>query len=156
MTAHSVAKSLKIKNRLVGRLNKIQDDIQSYNSVLQEQEGKVDVPLLAKQRDEIAECLIVLKTRIMIANQKIQEDLIRLGELKSKLSWIKEIPIRDGKERHGYQNTEVVWVATMKKKDIDTEVKRLELAIDSIQDRVDEFNHSTKIEIDQRTLDLAS
>ena len=63
--ALSVAKCLKLKNRLVGRLSKVQEDIQLYNSVLQEQEGKVDILLLTKQRDEIAECLIVLKTNIM-------------------------------------------------------------------------------------------
>ena len=152
----SIAKCLKLKNRRVGRLSKVQDDIQTYNSVLKEQENKVDVPGLTKQRDEIAECLIVLKTSIMRANQKIQEDLIRMGELKAKASWIKEIPVRDGKERHGYQNTEVEWVAVLKKKDIDAESKNLEVAIDKLQDKIDEYNYSTKIEVDQRTLDLAS
>ena len=87
---------------------------------------------------------------------KIQENLIRLGELKAKASWIKEIPIRDGKERHGYQNTEVVWVAALKKKDIDEENKRLEAAIDKLQDEIDDYNHTVKIEVEQRTLDLAS
>ncbi len=154
--ALSVAKCLKLKNRLVGRLSKTQEDIQLYNSVLKEQENKVDIPLLTRQRDEIAECLVLLKTKIMRANQEIQEDLIRIGELKAKASWVKEIPVRDGKERHGYQNTEIEWVAVMKKKDIDEESKRLEVSIDRLQDKVDEFNHATKIEIDQRTLDLAS
>jgi hypothetical protein len=32
----------------------------------------------------------------------------------------------------------------------------LEKEIDAIQDRVDTFNHQTKLEVPQRTLDLAS
>ena len=152
----SIAKCLKLKNRLLGRLSKVQDDIETYNSVLSEQLGKVDVPDLTKKRDEIAECIIVLKTNIMRANSEIQGDLIRMGELKAKAAWIKEIPVRDGKERHSYQNTEVIWVAALKKENIDEESKRLEVAIDLLQDKIDEYNYTTRIEVDQRTLDLAS
>lgn len=152
----TVAKALKLKNRLAGRLTKVQTDIQLYNSVLEEQQGKVDVPALYKLRAEIIEALISLKTRISLANVKIQEKIIRLGELKSQMAWLQTVNTRDGKERHGYQNTEVVWVATLKKQDVDKETKALESEIDAIQDALDNFNHEVQIELQQRTLDLAS
>ena len=152
----TVAKCLKLKNRLVGRMSNVEDDIRLYNSVLEEQKGQVDVLSQMKLRSEIAECLVVLKTAIMKANLEIQHDLISLGEMKASLSFIKEIPVRDGKERHGYQNTEVVYTATLKKKDIDNTSRELEGAIDKLQDKIDQYNHQTFIAISQRTLDLAS
>jgi hypothetical protein len=152
----SLAKGLKLKNRLAGRLNKVQNDIVTYNSVLGEQVGQVDVLELTKLRDEIAETLITLKTKIIVANNEIQGDLIRQGELKSKLTWLATLPTRDGKERHGYQNTEVTWVAVLKKKDVDDETRKLEAEIDAIQDKLDAYNHTKKIEVTDRALSLAS
>lgn len=152
----SLSKALKLKNRLAGRLNKVQNDISVSNSVLAEQVGQVDIIKLINLREEIAESLISLKTKIVFANQEIQNDLIRQGELKSKLSWLATINVHDGKERHSYQNTEVVWVAVLKKKDIDEITSKLEAEIDSIQDKLDTFNYTTKLEVSDRSLELAS
>jgi hypothetical protein len=152
----SLAKALKLKNRLAGRLNKVQQDIQTYNSVLTEQANQVDVPALCKLRDEIADNLVTLKTKIVFGNAEIQADLIRQGELKSKLTWLATLETRDGKERHGYQNTEVTWVASVKKKDVDQETKKLEAEIDAIQDKLDTYNHTKKIEVSDQALNLAS
>lgn len=151
----SLAKALKLKNRLAGRLNKTQTDIQTYNSVLAEQANQVDVPALCKLRDEIAEQLVVLKTKIVFGNAEIQSDLIRQGELMSKLTWLATLETRDGK-RHGYQNTEVTWVASVKKTDVDKETKKLEAEIDAIQDKLDSYNHTQKIEVSEKALSLAS
>jgi hypothetical protein len=156
MPAITLAKALKLKNRLAGRLNKTQEDIRLYNSVLEEQKGQVDVPALAKLRDELSEALIALKTGIILANKEIQNDLIRQGELKAKLTFIATIPVREGKLRHDFQNTDILYVAAIKKADIDKETKTLEAQIDAIQDKVDTYNHTQKLEVPARTLDLAS
>ena len=154
--AISLAKALKLKNRLAGRLNKVQNDIVEFNSVLAEQVDKVDIASQCELRDEIANQLVILKTQIVLANSEIQFILIRQGELKAKLSWLQSVPVRDGQERHFHQNTEVTWVAYMKKKDVDEETRKLEAEIDNIQDQLDAFNHSKKIEAETRALDLAS
>lgn len=155
-TEISVAKALKLKNRLTGRLNRVQRDIQMFNSVLQEQVDKVDINSLYTIRSEIVDCLISLKTKIIVNNVDIQEKIIRLGELKATLSWLPSINTRDGKERHDYQNTDVVWSATLKKADIDNSIKSIEAEIDRIQDDIDYFNNTKKISVSNRTLDLAS
>ena len=152
----TIAKCLKLKNRLTGRLNETQSDIQCYNSVLEEQQGKVDINALLERRGQIVESLVDLKTRLFKANVPIQGYLIRQGELKGTLQFLQGIQTRDGVERHGVQNTEVKYVAVLKKQDIDNQRRELEKEIDAIQDRVDAFNHQTKFEVPQRTLDLAS
>lgn len=157
MPAISVAKALKLKNRLAGRLNEVQETIQTYNSTLAEQHNKdVDVPALVKDRNEIEECLVRLKATLLAANNPIHESIVRQGELKSRIEWLKSLPTMDGVQRHGYQNTEIKYLAFMKKKDVDEQVRLAQRDIDAIQDKLDEFNHSTKLEIPQRALDLAS
>jgi hypothetical protein len=152
----SLAKALKLKNRLAGRLNRVQEDIRQNNSVLLEQRDQIDVQKMLTQQDALSEYLIELKTKIAFANNEIQERLIRMGEFKSKLTWLSSLPTRDGIERHSYQNTELTWVATIKKADVDAQTKTLEALIDQIQDEVDGYNHTKKIEVPQGMLDAAS
>jgi hypothetical protein len=47
----TLAKALKVKNRLAGRLAKVQADIQAYNSVPQGQSDQVNVPTLMQARE---------------------------------------------------------------------------------------------------------
>ena len=51
---------------------------------------------------------------------------------------------------------EVNYVAALKKGDVDGLVAGLEKEIDQLQDKLDQFNHVHKIEVDGRTLELAS
>lgn len=152
----SIAKCLKVKNRLAGRLAEVQADIQAYNSTLVEQAEQVDVSARLKERNEIVGALIALKIDLARANLPIQGDLIRQGELKSTIQFLAGIRTLDGKVRHDYQNTEVVYKAYLKKTYLDAQKRVLEKEIDEMQDRIDSFNHQTRIEVTQRTLDLAS
>lgn len=152
----SLAKALKVKNRLSGRMNKVTSDIQTYNSVLVEQAEQVNVEKLISLREELMNALIELKSNLVKANIPIQSLLIRLGELKAKVQFLQGISVQDGSVRHGYQNTEVVYKAYLKKNNVDQQVQALEKEIDSIQDELDSFNALTKIEINPRILELAS
>lgn len=155
-TAITLSKALKLKNRLAGRLAHVQTLAQQNNTVLQEQAGQIDVPALLKEHEEIMNNLVALKATIIRANGPIQDMILRKGELTSKIEWLKTLNTTTGKVRHGYQNTEIVYVATMKKADVEQQTRELEREIDSIQDKIDEYNIGKKIEIDQRALDLAS
>lgn len=156
MVAINMAKALKLKNRLAGRMTHVQGLVSQYNTVLKEQAGQVEVAALIKERDEIMENLISLKSAIQRANAPIQEAIIRKGELSSRIEWLKTINTTDGVVRHGYQNTAMEYTATLKKLDVEQQTRQMEKEIDRLQDQIDEFNATKKIEIDQRALDLAS
>jgi len=51
MAEITLAKALKVKNRLTGRLAKVQADIQTFNSVPAGQADQVNVPALMKTRE---------------------------------------------------------------------------------------------------------
>lgn len=153
-TTITLAKALKLKNRLVGRLSTVNEDITTYNSVLIEKKGDVDVAKLMERRINLVEALIGLKTAIHRANVGVQGVIYRLDETKSEVDFLRRISTRTGKERHDYQNTEVEYFAVFEKKAIDERVIDAEARIDALQDQLDEFNHSTKITVGSDIFDL--
>jgi hypothetical protein len=157
MAEITLAKALKIKNRLTGRLAKVQADIQAYNSVPEGQADQVNVPALMKTREELVGALVSLKTAINDANREVQRDIYDLAEKKATSQFLAGLSTRHGPQPAVYPNTtEVNYVAALKKADVDALVLRLEKEIDQLQDRLDQFNHVHKIEVDGRILELAS
>lgn len=153
----TLSKALKVKNRLTGRLAKIQEDIQTYNSVPEGQADQVNVPALMKTREELVGALVSLKTAINDANREVQRDIYDLAEKKATAQFLAGVNTRHGPQPPVYPSTvEVVYVAALKKADVDALVVRLENEIDQLQDKLDQFNHDHKIEVDSRILELAS
>ena len=157
MAEITLAKALKIKNRLAGRLAKAQVDIQAFNSVPEGQADQVNVPALVKTREELVGALVSLKTAINDANREAQRDIYDLAEKKGTVQFLAGVNTRHGPLPAVYPSTtEVNYVAALKKADVDAQVARLETDIDQLQDKLDQFNHDRKIEVDGRILELAS
>ena len=157
MAEITLAKALKVKNRLTGRLAKVQADIQAYNSVPAGQADQVNVPALMKTREELVGALVGLKAAINDANREAQRDIYDLAEKKATAQFLAGVNTRHGPQPAVYPNTtEVSYVAALKKADVDGLVAGLEKDIDQLQDRLDQFNHVHKIEVDGRILELAS
>jgi hypothetical protein len=157
MAEITLAKALKIKNRLAGRLAKVQADIQTFNSVPEGQAGQVNVPALVQTRGELVEALVGLKTAINDANRAVQRDIYDLAEKKATAQFLAGVNTRHGPQPAVYPSTtEVHYVAALRKADVDGLVARLEREIDQLQDKLDQFNHAHRIEVDGRILELAS
>jgi len=157
MAEVTLAKALKMKNRLAGRLAKVQADVLAYNSVPEGQARQVDVPALLRTREELVGALVDLKTAINEANREAQRDIYDLAEKKGAVQFLAAVNTRDGRQPAVYPNTtEVGYVAALKKADVDARVARLEKEIDQLQDRLDQFNHDHRVAVDGRTLELAS
>jgi hypothetical protein len=157
MAEITLAKALKVKNRLAGRLAKVQADIQAYNSVPEGQADQVNVTALMRTREELVGALVGLKTAINDANREAQRDIYDLAEKKATAQFLAGVNTRHGPQPAVYPNTtEVHYVAALKKADVDALVARLENEIDQLQDRLDQFNHVHTIEVDGRIPELAS
>ena len=157
MAEITLAKALKVKNRLTGRLAKVQADIQVYNSVPQGQADQVNVPALMQNREELVGALVALKTAINDANREAQRDIYDLAEKKATAQFLAGVNTRHGPQPPVYPSTvEVHYVAALKKADVDGLVAGLEKEIDQLQDRLDQFNHDRRIEVEAHNLELAS
>jgi hypothetical protein len=157
MAEITLAKALKIKNRLTGRLARVQADILMYNSVPAAQADQVNVPALMHTREELVAALVSLKAAINDANREAQREIYDLAEKKATAQFLAGLNTRYGPQPPVYPSTiEVNYVAAVKKVDVDAIVARLEKEIDQLQDRLDQFNHDHKIEVGGRLLELAS
>ncbi len=98
--------------------------------------------------------LIVVKAAIQRANLPIYEDILQLGELKGVIQMLDGLNTKNGSEP-GYPGTEFRYTAVILKPEVLGIIRELETQIDSIQDKLNEFNASTRIEIPAWILELA-
>ena len=103
MAEITLAKALKVKNRLTGRLAKVQADIQTYNSVPEGQADQVNVPALMKTREELVGALVNLKAAINDANREVQRDIYDLAEKKATAQFLAGLNTRHPVDRSAYE-----------------------------------------------------
>ncbi len=155
LSAISLSKALKIKNRLAGRLAKATNNIATYNSVVEGRMTEANVMDSVSERALLVEALIDLKTAIYEGNRGIYRQIISLVEKKGEVQFLTVLNTRNGKEP-GYQQ-DIVYVATLTKAEVDKRVKKLEKEIDDLQDEIDKYNSEPeRVKVSDSILSLAS
>ncbi|WP_165244439.1 hypothetical protein [Paludisphaera soli] len=155
----SLAKALSVKNRLAGRLAQARVNIEAYNSVLsgqREEEGRrtVDARAELDRFLRLQEALVAVKAAVQRANVAIYEDVLRLAEKKSLIQMLNGLNTKHGAEP-GYNGVEYRFVATIAKPEVLDMVRRLEAEIDKLQDRLNQYNATTQVDLPRSVLDLA-
>lgn len=152
----TLAKALSIKNRLAGRLSQAKSNIEAYNCVQvgQRSVGSVDVRAEYDRYQRLAGAIVGVKTAIQRANAPIYEDVLRLGELKAEVQMLSALQTKQGKEA-GYGGIEMEYDSTLLKPEVLGRVRALEGEIDTIQDRLLQYNATTRVELSGEVLDLA-
>ena len=147
----TLAKALKHKNRVAQKITRISDDIRANNSILAVNDPEVDVCALDTMRKELTDYLVALKTAIHRASDSVRDKIFLLAELKGSIGFYRSVSTQHGKReahRFGGGDEFVEHKAVIRKDAIDRIVVELEEKIDAIQDQLEEFNVSTKIQID--------
>jgi hypothetical protein len=150
----SLAKALKIKNRLVGELASLQAVARQHNSLPIESRGEKSVSLDKVWEDiqNTSNRIVELKSKIAVATAQIAPFLVDLAETKSTISFLETLPIKEGKEdtQIGYGVNSslktVVWNSFIDEASKNKLVKENKNRLDSLQDKIDEFNAVTKID----------
>jgi hypothetical protein len=148
----TLARALKLKNRIVGRLNQLSGDLGRYNSV-QEGMEQPDIKAIYAHRQELAAQLVDLKTLINQANAPVQRIIYELAECKALLSVLASLNTRHGRVMEGYATKEVTYLAGLRKTEVDQEVRRLEAQADRLQEQLDTFNHATRLRVAAQMLE---
>ncbi len=157
--AVTLAKALSIKNRLAGRLAQTRLNIETYNSVLvgqrdEEDKAAVDVRAEYERALTLQEGLVAVKTAIQRANTVVYDDVLRLGERKALIQMLNCLNTKHGSEP-GFNGVEYRYSATITKPEVLEMVRRLESEIDKLQDKLNQYNASTTVELPTAVLDLA-
>jgi len=155
----TLAKALSIKNRLAGRLSQARSNIETYNSVLAGQrdeagQGTVDVRAEFERLLMLQEGLVAVKAAIQRGNAPVYEEVLRLGEKKALVQMFNGLNTKHGTEP-GFNGVEYRYAATILKPEVLETVRRLETEIDKLQDKLNQYNATTTVELPQAVLDLA-
>lgn len=154
-TKITLAKALKLKNRLAGQITKLTADIQAYNSVQAGAEA-VDVRVRYTERADTVARLTALKYAIYRANEPVQRAIFELAEKKAEVALLSGLNTKHGSYKEGFPTAgDVTYTAVLRKAEVDAMTAKLEAEIDRLQDRLDGFNHETTIVVDAATVAVA-
>jgi len=141
----NIAKALKLKNRLAQKISEAQIDIQHENSVREDSPKRTNVESVMEEYAKLTDQLIKLKVAIFVATTPVREHILRLGELKSKVTFLKGINTTEGYVSDYEGKT--LYVATYSKEDIRKIIVECEDSIDKLQEELDNFNYKNEIEV---------
>ena len=146
----SIARALKEKNRVAGRLAKAREIIQQENSKDKSLPRRVDVETTYAEAKMLEARLVAIKSAIAQANNPIVAKIIELDELKSEIAFLNGLNVKEGRfEEVSYGNKIVRDIeAVVGQARVLAEVAELQKRADVLQDALDEFNASTKVEIE--------
>ena len=140
----TIAQAFKHKNKLVKEIKTIEARIQSNNSYIDGTKVNYDVRTLFTELSDKKADLVTLKTAIIKANVPIYSKIYELAELKSKVSLLKNLNTKEGKEILGYRETkEVEYISVISQLEVDRNILTAETAIEKIQEELDQFNYNT-------------
>jgi hypothetical protein len=141
----TIAQALKEKNKKVASIQKLWDKIQRYNSIQEGSERPYSSIELFGQVQIEVELLIDLKTKIHEASSPVRRDIFALSEMKSFVQRVRSVNTTQGIYRDRYENTASQMVAELDIKWQDAKIDELEENIEKLQEKLDQFNHTTTI-----------
>lgn len=145
----SLAQALKVKNRIVGEITRLWALVNSENSCWETHTRSIDVKATVENIEFLTQKLIELKTKIGKANEGNLENMYALEECKSQISRFGSLNIVEDVRYHGLNDRiKEVRSAEITAKEVLEKIKRLQRQCERLQDELDVYNATHKIEFD--------
>ena len=146
----TVARALKEKNRVAGRLAKARELVGRENSKDKNVPRGIDVSETYALAKTLRDRLVAIKSAIAEANSPIVSKIIELDEVKSAISFLNALDVKEGKFVSTNYGTrvETELEAVIRQPEVLNDVAALQARADRLQDELDEFNATAKIEIE--------
>ena len=150
MKSVSLARGLKEKNRLAGKLKELRESISLNNSRDEETPRDIDVRETLDEAERIKDRLVSVKVAIAEANKDIVGLIIGLEELKGEIAWLKGLDTNSWTKKSYVGEKEIVHRvnAVVNGPEKIKKIAELQRKADKIQDELDDFNSSHRISID--------
>jgi len=140
----NISKALKLKNKLVSKINQEYNKFSTYNSFNIEVEPAYDALEAFENWKKLTDELIELKTKIHQANLPVYDKIFRMAELKSMVSGFKRLNCSMGKST-GYNGVSVEFACKISIPQRDQIVSFWEEEIEKLQEELEQHNALTKI-----------
>ena len=145
----TLARALKEKNRIAGRLAKAQQLVRKENRKVAGSPRAVDVAAALAEAERLSALLVQVKAAIAKANDGIVGAIVELEEVKSLISFIESVPSDEDVEvdRDYHGAVERRWEVSLRKPDLMAKVDALQKRADALQDALDEYNATTRVDL---------
>jgi hypothetical protein len=140
---------LKAKNRIAGELDKLWGRLSQSNSWEDENTPPYDAEKVLEEIKEKQEELIELKAKIAVANAAHMDKIIRMAELRSMMSQLGRVSVKEGTERRTNWRTDaeetVTYHSTIGRVKMDELLDEVQSELNQLQDELDAINFSTEV-----------
>ncbi|MCQ2378880.1 MAG: hypothetical protein MJ016_06695 [Victivallaceae bacterium] len=143
----SLARALKERSRLAGKLKTDFQIINRENSVVKGSNRSFDLHAVLEDAYRVHERLIALKKVITGANAPIAGKLAEMDEIKSMLAYLADVNTTEGYEQRNYGSDTILKEVVVTAAEVQNRMDLLQAKIDALQDELDEFNAATKVEL---------
>jgi hypothetical protein len=142
-----IVRAMKETSRIKGEIKEIKKRISKCLNTLEGNEVIEKFDDLMNLLEERTKKLISLKTSIMAAN--VEADMftviVRLGELKSKMDFLRELEPKKGLQESDYGSTQNRYTSQWSESDKNKAIQATQSEINKLTDDLDEFNSSADI-----------
>ena len=150
MDKMKLAKALKVKNRLVGDIQRVKNLINRENVKREDAVRKVDVNALLLTLNEKIKELVELKTALAKANVGIYEKIVKMEETKSLISYWENFQCQESSETDfgtgpNGTNVRIKCLPAIDQVKVDEFLSVLRKKAEDLQDEIDEYNGTTTI-----------
>lgn len=146
----SIARALKEKNRIAGRLRQALEEVGKENAQDVRIPRGIDVLEMYEQAKQLRARLLATKRAIAEANHAIVGKILELDEVKAQIAFLNGLNVKEGRfVTTRYSETiETEVTAVIQKAQVLKEVEALQKQADALQDELDTFNATTFVEIE--------
>ena len=143
----TLARALKERCRIAGKLKMKIDIINSENSAIQGNERNFDLRAVYAECMELHRKLIQIKQIIAAANAPIVDKLVEMDEVKSMIARLRGINTTTGLVERGYGQSDRYMEVVFSASEMTAEADRFQARAEQLQDELDAFNALTKVDI---------
>ena len=149
----TLSRALKEKNRIAGRLHKAQELVKKENRKPAGSPRTVDVAATLAEVERLSARLAAAKAAIAKANDGIVATIVELEETKSLLAFFGSVNTDDEVEvERDYRGTvERRWDVAVGQSEMLAKTDALQARADALQDKLDEYNATTRVELPDLT-----
>lgn len=146
MSKMNLSRALRYKKRLVEKIRKLEQDIQSNNSYLVGNIQEVNVHSLYETRQNLVIELLSLKVTLQTATQPIMKQILELAEAKAEIVFWQRVDTTFGFQKEQYSDSPPSeYFAVYRKSWVDEKISTLQDQIDALQTSIDAYNNSNSI-----------
>ena len=143
----SLARALKERSRLAGKLKRDFEIINRENSMISGSKRSFDLRAVYAECRELHERLVALKQVIAAANAPIAGKLAEMDEVKSMITYLRGVNTEVGFQPRSYSNEKDLLEVVLGAAELTAEAERLQKRAEELQDEIDAFTAVTEVQL---------